>query len=121
MSREKFEQLCVERMAEWRGAGNTLDDNGSPLTVEALCWKDENGNYGVRALNAAWWGYRMAHRVPDGFVLMPAQLTDAELTFAQGELMDVDWSATECFAARLHRLYEITRVRVEAALKKETE
>lgn len=63
MSREKFEQLCVERMAEWRGAGNTLDDNGSPLTVEALCWKDENGNYGVLALNAAWWGYRMAAKM----------------------------------------------------------
>lgn len=57
--RHIFEKLCVERMSEWRGAGNTLNDNGSPLTVESLCWKDENGNYGVLALNAAWWGFRM--------------------------------------------------------------
>lgn len=57
--RHIFEKLCVERMSEWRGAGNNLNDNGSPLTVESLCWKDENGNYGVLALNAAWWGFRM--------------------------------------------------------------
>lgn len=121
MNRERFEQLCVERMSEWRGAGNCANDNGSPLTVEALCWKDENGNYGVRALNAAWWGYRMAHRVPEGFVLMPAQISEETLAVAQGALMDMEWSATECFATRVHRLYEITRPMVEAALKKETE
>ena len=129
MNREKFEQLCVQKFAEWRDAGNRANDNGGPLDRESLCWKDEHGNYGVLALNAAWWGFRMAnedfsrresaHRVPDGLVLMPAQISEEHLTVAQGALMDMGWSATECFAVRVHRLYEITRPAVEAALNKE--
>lgn len=50
-----------------------------------------------------------------GLVLMPAQLTDEELTKAQGALLDMNWDAVECFAARLAELYRVTRHRVEEA------
>lgn len=62
MNRDKFEELCVEKFGQWREAGNRENDNGAPLTRESLCWRDENGNYGVLALNAAWWGYQAALR-----------------------------------------------------------
>jgi hypothetical protein len=58
--RTRFEELCVQKFGQWREAGNRANDNGAPLDREALCWKTPEGNYGVAALNAAWWGWRMA-------------------------------------------------------------
>lgn len=60
MNRDRFEERCVQKFGQWREAGNRANDNGAPLDREALCWRDEKGNYGVLALNAAWWGWRMA-------------------------------------------------------------
>ena len=56
--RADFENACVARFAHWREAGNSRNDNGAPCTRESLCWKDDLGNYGVGALNAAWWGWQ---------------------------------------------------------------
>lgn len=56
--RDTFEEACVERFIEWRKLGNVAEDNGAPATRESLCWKTAQGDYGVEALNAAWWGWR---------------------------------------------------------------
>ena len=66
MNRDKFEELCVEKFGQWREAGNRENDNGAPVTRESLCWRDEQGNYGVLALNAAWWGWQMAMQEVEG-------------------------------------------------------
>lgn len=46
--------------------------------------------------------------VPNGWVLMPRELTEAWATYAQGAFMDHSWSATECFAARYAELIRVT-------------
>ena len=56
--REAFETACVAKFVQWRDAGNTAEDNGAPATRESLCWRHDNGEYGVRALNTAWWGWQ---------------------------------------------------------------
>lgn len=58
--RAAFEAACCARLDQWREVGNSNADNGVPSTPESLCWKDAAGNYGVHALNAAWWGWRAA-------------------------------------------------------------
>jgi hypothetical protein len=64
--RESFEKACVIKFAIWRVAGNTANDNGAPATREALCWRDEHGNYGVMALQAAWWGWKSRAALDSG-------------------------------------------------------
>lgn len=56
--RDTFEEACVERFIEWRKLGNVAEDNGAPATRESLCWKTAQGDYGVEAINAAWWGWK---------------------------------------------------------------
>lgn len=46
--------------------------------------------------------------IPDGWVLMPRQLTEPWATYAQGAFMDHSWSAVECFAARYAELIAVT-------------
>ena len=46
--------------------------------------------------------------IPDGWVLMPLELTEAWATYAQGAFMDHSWSAIECFAARYAELIAVT-------------
>ena len=67
-ARADFENACVARFAHWREAGNSNNDNGAPCTRESLCWRDDLGNYGVGALNAAWWGWQegVAHAAKGG-------------------------------------------------------
>lgn len=64
MSRDKFEAHCVEQLIVARAAaqarGEKLQDDVGETSVESLCWKDANGDYGVRQLNAAWLGYQWA-------------------------------------------------------------
>lgn len=64
MSREKFEAHCVEQLIVARAAaqarGETLQDDVGETSVESLCWKQEDGSYGVHMLNAAWLGYQWA-------------------------------------------------------------
>lgn len=63
MNQSLFEQRCVEQLkfarAEAQAAGAQLDgDNGAEPTIENLCWKLEDGSYGVRAIQSAWVGYQ---------------------------------------------------------------
>ena len=56
--RDAFEEACVIQFAKWREDGNMEDDNGCELNREALCWRLDGGEYGVAALNGAWWGWQ---------------------------------------------------------------
>lgn len=64
MSRDKFEAHCVEQLIVARAAaqarGERLQDDNGETSVESLCWKQEDGSYGVHMLNAAWLGYQWA-------------------------------------------------------------
>lgn len=55
--REHFEYAMVEVFTAWRERGNSLNDNGSPATREALCWRQPDGTYGVLSMNMAWTGW----------------------------------------------------------------
>lgn len=60
--RTDFERRCLEHFKAKRAAGvDVIDDNGSPVTSEALFWRAPDGSYGVAAFNVAWiayqWGY----------------------------------------------------------------
>ena len=48
--------------------------------------------------------------IPDGWVLMPRELTEAWATYAQGAFMDHSRSAVECFAARYAELIAVTEL-----------
>jgi len=56
--RDAIEDACVIKFAAWREDGNSSNDNGCELSREALCWRLDNGEYGVAALNGAWWGWQ---------------------------------------------------------------
>jgi hypothetical protein len=49
--------------------------------------------------------------VPEGWVLMPRDLTEDEATYAQGALLDMAWDATTCFVARYTALIRATEQR----------
>lgn len=55
--REQFEIEMVDVFKEWRARGNLAEDNGCPASREALCWRTEDGAYGVLSLNMAWTGW----------------------------------------------------------------
>ena len=55
--RTRFEAWYLAEFERVRAAGTAIDDNGSPATAEALFWKAEDGNYGVRSIHAAWIGW----------------------------------------------------------------
>ena len=59
---------------------------------------------------------RPAQSVPDGWVLMPRELTPDEAMKGQGALLDMYWDATTCFAARYAELIRATEPR-RAALQ----
>ena len=54
---------------------------------------------------------RPAQSVPDGWVLMPRELTPDEAMKGQGALLDMYWDATTCFAARYAELIRATEPR----------
>lgn len=58
--RERFEDAALAYFKERVAAGLAVDDNGCEHTKEALFWKTESGNYGVRHFNSAWWGWKTA-------------------------------------------------------------
>ena len=58
----------------------------------------------------------LAPSVPDGWVLMPRELTPDEAMKGQGALLDMYWDATTCFAARYAELIRATEPR-RAALQ----
>jgi hypothetical protein len=52
--------------------------------------------------------------IPEGWVLMPLELTEEEALLAQGELVDMSWCAVTCFVARYKAAIRRTRPRREA-------
>lgn len=48
---------------------------------------------------------------PEGWVLMPRELTAEEAMMAQGALLDMYWDATTCFVARYQELIRATEAR----------
>lgn len=63
--RVRFETAFVAMCAEVRARGLPAQgDNGCPMTRDALCWRTEDGRYGVHAAEQAWWGWRAAVGVP---------------------------------------------------------
>lgn len=59
---------------------------------------------------------RPAPSVPDGWVLMPRELTPDEAMKGQGALLDMCWDATTCFVARYAELIRATEPRRAAML-----
>lgn len=57
-----------------------------------------------------------APSVPDGWVLMPRELTPDEAMKGQGALLDMCWDATTCFVARYAELIHATEPRRAAML-----
>lgn len=62
--REAFEQAAhayfVQRFAAGKIDPGLIGDG----TLEALCWRREDGAYGVYMLNAAWWAWCAARGLP---------------------------------------------------------
>ena len=57
--RRAFEAAAFARYQTMKAAGLLKPDDGDG-SPEALFWKQPNGEYGVLAFNAAWWGWRAA-------------------------------------------------------------
>lgn len=60
--KELFERECYAFFQKRKADGFVDRNDTGDGTPEALFWKDEKGNYGVRMFNAAWWGFRTAFR-----------------------------------------------------------
>lgn len=59
--RSAFEDAAYAHYERQRAAGLVTDDGGEKLSREGLFWTTPSGEYGVRALNAAWWGWQMRY------------------------------------------------------------
>jgi hypothetical protein len=56
--RATFERLTFDYFLHRREAGHIDPSDQGDGTPEALFWKDDLGNYGVRMFNAAWWAWK---------------------------------------------------------------
>lgn len=57
MNRDKFEAHCVKHVQATMAA---FGQQGEEITVENICWKNEDGSYGVIVIRDAWIGYQWA-------------------------------------------------------------
>ena len=61
LERDQFEEVALTHFVAQRAAGVQISgDNGCEPTRESLFWRTDEGDYGVRMFNAAWWGWREA-------------------------------------------------------------
>ena len=59
--RDQFEEVALAHFVAQRAAGVQISgDNGCEPTRESLFWRTNEGDYGVRMFNAAWWGWKSA-------------------------------------------------------------
>lgn len=59
LERDKFEEVALAHFVAQRAAGVQISgDNGCEPTRESLFWRTDEGDYGVRMFNAAWWGWK---------------------------------------------------------------
>ena len=58
--RDAFEEAALALFIQRREAGMRMrgDDPEVPATRESVFWRDERGEYGVKAFNAAWWAWQ---------------------------------------------------------------
>lgn len=59
--REAFEQAIFAYYSDLKAKGWSAPGEGD-FTREALCWRNETGNYGVASVAAAWGGWQMRAR-----------------------------------------------------------
>lgn len=52
-----------------------------------------------------------------GLMLFPTQISETQLTMAQGAILDMSWDAVECFSARLAELHRLTRADVATRIE----
>jgi hypothetical protein len=64
VERDEFERAAHALLKFRLATGKILLDNAGDGSREALCWKREDGSYGVYMLNAAWWGWCAARDLP---------------------------------------------------------
>lgn len=88
--RDRFEQAALAHFLARREAGLAIDDNGSPATAEALFWKDEAGNYGVKMFNAAWWGWQAALKVHREVDTLLSESVNTYRVWPDGTVQDVE-------------------------------
>jgi len=89
--RSEFEQAAMQHFVAQREAGKAVDDNGSPPTPEALFWKDEQGNYGVKMFNAAWWGWKNATAVSAVYVQSLENLLEVQGSLKDNPVVSADF------------------------------
>ena len=84
-------------------------------------WYDAKGLVFFGPSTADCWRYWQAARrapaapVPQGWVAIPLEPTVEEWRQAQGTLLDANWDAVTCLAARIQTLISITRDKWSAA------
>lgn len=64
LARDEFERAAHAYMCERIAAGKVGAELIGDGSREALCWRREDGSYGVYMLNAAWWGWCAARGLP---------------------------------------------------------
>lgn len=60
MERQAFETAVWNYYQDLKAKGWSAPEEGDTASREALFWRQENGQYGVRQIEAAWWGWKMA-------------------------------------------------------------
>ncbi len=58
--REAFEDAVWAYYQRLKSRGWSHSDEGDPSRRESLFWRQENGMYGVRQIEAAWCGWKLA-------------------------------------------------------------
>ena len=58
-TRPQFEDATWAHYQGLKARGWSHPEEGDPNSRESLFWRAENGQYGVRSVEAAWWGWRM--------------------------------------------------------------
>lgn len=58
--RAEFEQAAYHHYLQRKASGKLNPDGEGDGSLESLCWKRDDGSYGVLALNGAWWAWQAA-------------------------------------------------------------
>ena len=61
--RAAFEAAAYRHFQRRLAAGKIPAEEPGDGTPEALFWRDEKGDYGVKMFNAAWWGFKEGRKV----------------------------------------------------------
>ena len=58
-TRPQFEDAIWAHYQGLKARGWSAPEEGDPNSRESLFWRQENGQYGVRSVEAAWRGWQM--------------------------------------------------------------